>query len=405
MRLCAVSAIFFVLCAVVRCEGPFDMWDMESLSIAPAVHAAPGIESEGVKALFYDALPWKGRPTRVFAWYGAPQGAEQQKFPAMVLVHGGGGTAFAGWVRLWNKRGYAAVAMDVCGAVPGAGRHDFSGPPGWGGFNQLDWPLTDQWTYHAVADIVLAHSLLRSFPEVDAGRIGLTGNSWGGYLACIVSALDQRFKFAAPVYGCGYYDQGCSFGGILSNLPAAQSELWMKTWDPSVYLAHTRMPMLWVNGVNDYHYPPGPWQRSYRLPPGPRVISLKLSLPHGDGDLVNPPETLAMAGHFLCHGKPLPRVVSQGRDFELVWAVIKAETPLAKAELLYTKDFGPWRDRAWKSVPAERDETETKFSAELPDGVSACFMNFTDANGVTVSTEHEVLADAPAAPVPSAAVQ
>ena len=32
-----------------------------------------------------------------------------------VLVHGGGGTAFDAWVRLWNDRGYAAIAMDLAG--------------------------------------------------------------------------------------------------------------------------------------------------------------------------------------------------------------------------------------------------------------------------------------------------
>ena len=37
---------------------------------------------------------------------------------AMVLVHGGGGTAFDAWVRAWVKAGYAAIAMDTCGALP-----------------------------------------------------------------------------------------------------------------------------------------------------------------------------------------------------------------------------------------------------------------------------------------------
>ena len=36
----------------------------------------------------------------------------------MVLVHGGGGTAFAEWVKAWTSRGYAAIAMDTCGQIP-----------------------------------------------------------------------------------------------------------------------------------------------------------------------------------------------------------------------------------------------------------------------------------------------
>src|SRR5687767_8648532 len=94
------------------------MWNLEKLSVAPQTYPAPEFKEPGVEAIFYDALPWKGKPTRVFAWIGMPQHEPGQKVPAMVLVHGGGGTAFAEWVRLWNKRGYAAIAMDTCGSVP-----------------------------------------------------------------------------------------------------------------------------------------------------------------------------------------------------------------------------------------------------------------------------------------------
>ena len=159
--------------------------------------------------MFYDGSPWHGKPTRVFAYYGLPKIAPGAKVPGMVLVHGGGGTAFDVWVRLWNSRGYAAIAMDTCGCVPIGSygkwqRHDAGGPPGWGGFNQVDEPAEDQWTYHAIADVVLAHSFWRSLPQVDPERIGVTGISWGGYLTCIVSGVDSRFRFAVPVYGCGF---------------------------------------------------------------------------------------------------------------------------------------------------------------------------------------------------------
>ncbi len=36
----------------------------------------------------------------------------------IVLIHGGGGTAFSDWVWLWAKRGYAAIAMDLSGHRP-----------------------------------------------------------------------------------------------------------------------------------------------------------------------------------------------------------------------------------------------------------------------------------------------
>ena len=185
-------------------SGP--MWDMKQLSEPPKVYPAEGSQAEGVRALFFEGPASRGKPTRVFAWLGIPKTEPGRKLPGMVLVPGGGGTAFANWVKLWNDRGYAAISMDTCGCVPKGSygnwqRHGLGGPPGWGGFDQIDQPREDQWTYHAVADVMLAHSLLRSLPEVDGNRIGLTGISWGGYLACIAAGVDDRFRFAAPVYG------------------------------------------------------------------------------------------------------------------------------------------------------------------------------------------------------------
>jgi dienelactone hydrolase len=194
-------------------NGP---WDLKRLSQPPKVHPATVPHDPSMRAIFYDGLPWKGKLTRVFAWYGVPARKGAERLPAMVLVHGGGGTTFANWVKLWSDRGYAAMAMDTCGSMPSRGygepegadrrqRHEFSGPPGWdGAFEQVDGLVEDQWPYQAVADILLANSLLRSFPEIDANRIGITGISWGGYLASMAASVDQRFRLAVPVYGCGF---------------------------------------------------------------------------------------------------------------------------------------------------------------------------------------------------------
>ncbi|HGJ67551.1 TPA: dipeptidyl aminopeptidase, partial [bacterium] len=165
------------------------IWNLDALSKAPNIHIAEDFETDDVKAIFYDGLSWKGKKTEVFSWLGIPEHKTNDKLPAMVLIHGGGGTAFAEWVRLWTSRGYVAISMDLCGCIPKGeygnwNRHDLGGPHGWGGFDQIDWEHEDQWTYHAIADIILAHSLVASIPEVDSNKIGMTGISWGGYLNC-----------------------------------------------------------------------------------------------------------------------------------------------------------------------------------------------------------------------------
>ena len=54
---------------------------------------------------------------RVFAYLGRPA-TGKGPFPAMVLVHGGGGKAFREWAEHWAKRGYVALAMDTARQWP-----------------------------------------------------------------------------------------------------------------------------------------------------------------------------------------------------------------------------------------------------------------------------------------------
>ncbi len=376
-------------------------WDIQALSAVPRVFDAPESGANDVKAIFYEGLPWKGKPTRVFAYYGIPKIEGKVKFPAMVLVHGGGGSAFIPWVRLWVSRGYAAIAMDTCGCVSGGGyqnhkRHEHGGPGGWGGFDQLDQPFEDQWTYHAVADVILANSLIRSFPEVDADRIGITGVSWGGYLTCIVAGVDSRFKFAAPVYGCGFLGDNSVWLGEFQKLGPEKARMWLERWDPSVYLPRVEMPVLWVDGTNDFAYPMDSLRKSYRLPRGPRTLATRVRMPHGHGGPgENPIEIHAMADALFAKGVPLARITKSGRDDRNVWVTAESAAPIRKAELNFTTDTGKWQDRKWQTMPATWDAKTGKGSAVLPETASVYFFNLIDNRDLVVSSEHEVVQENP----------
>src|SRR5262249_45120269 len=142
-------------------------------------------------AIFFDSLPYRGKPTRVFAWYGAPE-KRPGKVPGIVLVHGGGGTAYKEWVQKWNEHGFAAISIAVEGQTDEPDpktrwkRHAWAGPERDGIYADTSQPLADQWMYHAVADTVLANSLICSFPEVDPDKVGLMGTSWGGVITSTV---------------------------------------------------------------------------------------------------------------------------------------------------------------------------------------------------------------------------
>lgn len=376
-------------------------FDLEKLSQVPEVFPADDFNVEGVKSFYLAGMPYKGKPTRVFAHYGVPKVTSAdakeppKKLPAMVLIHGGGGTAFDRWVKVWNGRGYAAIAMDLCGCVPVGTygnwkRHDAGGPPGWdASFGQLDNPIEDQWTYHAVSAVALAHTLIRSYPEIDPDKIGVTGISWGGYLTCIVAGVDSRFQFASPVYGCGFLGENSAWVARLKMLGPDKEALWLKQWDPSSYLTHVKMPLLWVNGTNDFAYPMDSWKKSYLLPTTARTLCLRVRMPHGHGPAgENPEEIHVFANSILKSDKPLAKVLEQGNSAEEAWATFQSPVSITSAELAWTRDSGRWQDRKWEQMPATVDANSSRVTARIPTDAKVFYLNLFDGRNCAVSTQH-----------------
>ena len=383
------------LAGLAQAETPGPMTLPPETLKVPKTWEAPGFKAEGMEALFYEGMPYKGKPTRVFAWIGIPEVKPGTKVPGIVLVHGGGGTAFEDWVKLWVGRGYAAIAMDTCGTVPRGtyGKwepHEHSGPRG-NSFDGSNEAKEDQWPYHAVSDVILAHSLLRSRPEVDADRIGLTGISWGGYLTCISSGLDERFKFAVPVYGCGFLGNNSAWKAELDKL-GDRGQRWLAMWDPSHYLPAGKMPKLWLNGTNDNAYPMDSHLKSVRVAGGESTLCIRIRMVHGHyGPGENPDEIRVFANSILKGGHPLARVTETGTEGSSTWAKFKAVDPIVKAELILTKDRNTWNKREWSSLPAKVEADGSTVRAEIPAGTTAYYLNLLDAEGHVVSTEFKAI--------------
>lgn len=76
--------------------------DLGNLTSAPVLRAddfsaaTTNVAAGQMKAVYFDALSYSGLPTRVYAWLGIPAGASSNsRVPGVVLVHGGGGTAYS----------------------------------------------------------------------------------------------------------------------------------------------------------------------------------------------------------------------------------------------------------------------------------------------------------------------
>ena len=102
------------------------LWNEEELFKVPKMTPATDLKfdfeyAENVKPIYLEGIDYQGKPTRFFAWLGLPKMKSVKKgakVPGVVLVHGGGGTAYTQWVEEWTERGYAAIAMDTVGCRP-----------------------------------------------------------------------------------------------------------------------------------------------------------------------------------------------------------------------------------------------------------------------------------------------
>ena len=392
------SVLVFVCALPVLCLVAQDLpWNLDELYTVPKVYEAPQHATNEVRAVFYESVPYEGKTTRVFAYCGLPAGASAEKtVPAMVLVHGGGGSAFHRWVKMWTDAGYAAISMDTCGCISGNGyrnhlRHEHGGPQGWGDFENVDKPVRDQWSYHAVAAVIKAHSLIRSWKEVDAGRTGITGISWGGYLTCIAAPVDGRFRFAVPVYGCGFLGHNSTWKQKFDTM-GDRGIKWLALWDPSVYLPQAGMPFIWVTGTNDFAYPLDSLQMSSELVAEPVTLCVRPRMAHGQWDGAEPKEIFVCADHFL-RGRPaLPEITSVERNNLDINVRFDAHgRKIAKAVFNYTCGTGSWKERKWEELPAVIIPGENRVEARIPDCRPTWFINLVTDDGLVVSTPHEVM--------------
>ncbi len=339
--------------------------------------------------MYYQGEPFAGKPTRVFAYYARPEG--DGPFPAVVLVHGGGGKAFRAWAEHWSARGYCALAMDLAGNGP-KGRLPDGGPDQSDDVKFRDFSdkdVRDTWSYHAVAAVLRGHTLLTAVPEVDRDRIAVTGISWGGYLTCIVAGLDDHLKAAVPVYGCGFLHENSFWKEPrLDKMPAAQRERWVNAFDPSRYLPQVKCPILFLNGTNDFAYPLDSYRKCYELVRAPRTLSVRVRLRHGH--VWSFGEVDAFIDSHLKKGKPLPVLGELTQDGSKVSATVTMKGKPSAAHLHSAVAVGPWQKREWKSVPAEFKEG--RITATLPgERPLVYFLAVTDERGLEVSTPHRVL--------------
>ena len=408
-----LTAVFLSLVTFASAEqvGP---WNLDELKKAPAMKWVS--QAEPVHSLLYSGEAYVDKPTEVFAFYASPitlgKAKQGSTFPAVVLIHGGGGTAFVEWVHLWAKRGYAAIAMDLSGSRPPHPQFDpqtgelkdyprngeprtrlVNGGPNHGRdekFDSIGGTTSDDWPFHAAASVIRAHSLLRSFPEVQAENTAVTGISWGGYTTCLVASLDDRFKAAVPVYGCGFLHEGESVQKPAIDALGERRADWIREYDPGSLLPRCRVPILFVNGTNDIHYVLDSYMKSYNVVPGEKQMRIQVKMSHGHQPGWAPEEIGLFIDSKCRGGVPLAVPGKPVVDGEKVKASYTSAVPVKEAKLHYTTDSGLRSSRNWTSVDATVDKGEVT-APKPPKEANTWFMTLTDERGAMVSTTVELV--------------
>lgn len=323
---------------------------------------------------------FKGKPARMAAFYGFPEGAKG-KLPAVMHMHGGGQRAFLEEVKTYVGRGYAALSVNWGGremenAKPGDPNTDWGSVdptqqnvPGY--FNLLpgdkflvdhESPKNNNW-YLLTLGCRRGITFLEQQPEVDANRIGIFGHSMGGNLTMYVAGTDDRVKVAAPsVGGQGYRTEPHEMMGGRAQQENIKGDtaLFARTLGFENYAPRIHCPVMHLSGTNDFH---GWMDDVYRTNALIKDQPLRYAFsPHLNHRFI--PEVAVTRPLWLDHylkGSPaLPETPKS--EWELKTAdgvpVIRVmpdagSLPVARVDIYYSTDPNP-RARFWRDAGAVR---------------------------------------------------
>lgn len=366
-------------------------WNLENLYKVPNWEVTTLAPKDGVTSILFRSIDYLGNPVQVFAYYSAPTTGVMPAggWPAMVHAHGGGGTAYSEWVKYFNDQGYAAISLDLEGHIP---TEDVNGaylpspnpgPSRSGVFNDYEKPIEEQWFYHAISQVILAHTLIASFPEVNATKIGLSGASWGGTITSTAMGVDNRWSWAVPVYGAGYLDD--SDGAQGNAISDAKADFVNQYYDASVYFDRVDFPTLFINGTNDYNFAMPVTQNSAKHVNG----NIRYSLEFGHSNLapLRLDEIFSFANQVSYGTAALPTFEPPFYSIENIASVnVTSEAGLSSGELLYTLDDGYWYERKWLALPATIKGNV--LTATLPENTTTFYFTATDSRGLMTTSEY-----------------
>ncbi len=152
-----------------------------------------------------------------------------------------------------------------------------------------------------------------------------------------------------------------------------------------MYVGSAAMPVLFMNGTNDFAYPLDSYAKTYGLVKK-HNLCITVNMPHGHQEGWNPEEIGMFVDEHLRGEKPLAKVARPEIADGQAVAEVKAKTKLTSASLVYTTETGPINKRQWQTVPAEivKDRIVAKAA---PAEATIWFLMVRDERGAVSSSE------------------
>lgn len=370
---------------------------------------ADGISLAGIQTLCFDGADYMGRHTKVFAHIGFPDDTSE-KVPAVVLVHGGGGHPEDVWIKKWNAQGFAAIAMDTTGYFPteqiphlyegfdkGLKRElcapfaedGYTAGPDNSCMSDLHLPFEEQWMYHAVAAVILAHNILREDARIDSSKIGISGISWGGIITSTVIGHDPRFAFAIPIYGAGFLKDEQS---LLADAYKAEKAA---PWRAENRFDRVKIPVLWLCWNDDCFFPAQANSKSFLATKANNqntCLSLKHEIFHSHREGFTPEEGYWFA-HKAINGEAVPEVQAEYKNGKVHYG---CNEKVSAVRLFYINEKMSHCERekyGRKNIFMQQDWQiknldPTQNTADLPADAYGCYAEFTLPNGIVLTTPY-----------------
>jgi hypothetical protein len=192
--------------------------------------------------------------------------------------------------------------------------------------------------------------------------------------------VDHRFAAAVPVYGSGFLHEGSAWDRQFDSLGTEGTKRWVELWDPSSYVAHSTVPMLYINGTNDFAYFVENWQKTANLASNAQysmIPELKHSHLHG----AEPGEIYRFISTTLEDKNEFNSSIKlKQKGSKTKYSIRQASE---EVYLVYTADTKRSPEREWKRIPLDT----AKGKVSIPENANRWYIYWTDSWGNRRSSE------------------